>query len=192
MARAGPAGIRRSGRSSRLPSGSPRRAPSQRRRPPTRSHDLRDRRPSPLPPLPARRAGETHPASRGQGIESNFTGWAAGSTTSHSFPRPTTFAAGVSSKNLTHSTSRSKGNEARPLTTGPTPRLKARCKLSDDHCQGTGIEIREVGPRRMTTSTGSAGEIMADETRVAHVVPRLQGVVDCGPKNAAIRYGAET
>jgi len=55
--------------------------------------------------------------------------------------------------------------------------IEGKVQLSDATIASAGIEIREVGPRAMTTLLEVPGEIKADETRLAHVVPRLQGVV---------------
>ncbi|MBI4470282.1 MAG: efflux RND transporter periplasmic adaptor subunit [Acidobacteria bacterium] len=43
--------------------------------------------------------------------------------------------------------------------------------------KSTGIEIRTVGPRQMMTTIEVPGEIKPVATRVAHVVPRLEGLV---------------
>lgn len=55
--------------------------------------------------------------------------------------------------------------------------VEGKVQLADDTLKSAGIEIHAVGPRTMVTSFEVPGEIKADETRVAHVVPRLQGVV---------------
>jgi len=55
--------------------------------------------------------------------------------------------------------------------------VEGKVQLADDTLKSAGIEIQAVGPRPMSTSFEVPGEIKADETRVAHVVPRLQGVV---------------
>lgn len=55
--------------------------------------------------------------------------------------------------------------------------LEGKVQLADDTLKSAGIEIQAVGPRQMSTSFEVPGEITADETRVAQVVPRLQGVV---------------
>jgi cobalt-zinc-cadmium efflux system membrane fusion protein len=55
--------------------------------------------------------------------------------------------------------------------------VEGKVQLADDTIASAGIEIRAVGPRLMTTTLEVPGEIKADETRLAHVVPRLQGVV---------------
>lgn len=55
--------------------------------------------------------------------------------------------------------------------------IEGKVQLADETLKSAGIEIQAVGPRQMTTTFEVPGEIKADETRVAHVVPRLQGVV---------------
>ena len=55
--------------------------------------------------------------------------------------------------------------------------IEGKVQLADDTLKSAGIEIQAVGPRQMTSTFEVPGEIKADETRVAHVVPRLQGVV---------------
>ncbi len=55
--------------------------------------------------------------------------------------------------------------------------IEGKVQLSDEVLKSTGIEIQEVGPRPMTTSIELPGEIVADESRVAHVVARLSGRV---------------
>lgn len=55
--------------------------------------------------------------------------------------------------------------------------IEGKVQLADATLKSAGIEIHTAGSRRMTTILEVPGEIKADETRVAHVVPRLQGVV---------------
>jgi len=55
--------------------------------------------------------------------------------------------------------------------------IEGKVQLGADAVKSTGIEIRTVGPRQMTTTIEVPGEIKPDATRVAHVVPRLDGVV---------------
>lgn len=55
--------------------------------------------------------------------------------------------------------------------------IEGKVQLADDTLKSAGIEIQAAGPRQMTTAFEVPGEIKADETQVAHVVPRLQGVV---------------
>lgn len=55
--------------------------------------------------------------------------------------------------------------------------VEGKVQLPDETLKSAGIEIQAVGSRPMTTVIEVPGEIKADETRVAHVVPSLQGVV---------------
>jgi cobalt-zinc-cadmium efflux system membrane fusion protein len=55
--------------------------------------------------------------------------------------------------------------------------VEGKVQLADATLKSAGIEIQPAGPREMTTTFEVPGEIKADETRVAHVVPRLSGVV---------------
>lgn len=55
--------------------------------------------------------------------------------------------------------------------------IEGKVQLGSDQVKSAGIMINTVGPRRMQTVLELPGEVKADETRVAHVVPRLQGVV---------------
>ena len=55
--------------------------------------------------------------------------------------------------------------------------IEGKVELGPDQVKSAGIVINTVGPRTMTTTLGLPGEVKADETRLAHVVPRLQGVV---------------
>jgi len=57
------------------------------------------------------------------------------------------------------------------------PQVEGKVQLADETLKSAGVEIQAVGPRQMSTSFEVTGEITADQTRVAHVVPRLQGVV---------------
>jgi cobalt-zinc-cadmium efflux system membrane fusion protein len=56
--------------------------------------------------------------------------------------------------------------------------IEGKVRLGPDQVKSAGITINTVGSREMTTTLELPGEVKADETRVAHVVPRLQGVVD--------------
>lgn len=56
--------------------------------------------------------------------------------------------------------------------------IEGKVQLGADQIASAGITIATVGPREMTTTIELPGEVKADETRVARVVPRLQGVVD--------------
>jgi membrane fusion protein, heavy metal efflux system len=56
--------------------------------------------------------------------------------------------------------------------------IEGKVKLGPDQINSAGITINTVGPREMITTLELPGEVKADETRVAHVVPRLQGVIE--------------
>lgn len=56
--------------------------------------------------------------------------------------------------------------------------IEGKVQLGPDQIKSAGMTINTVGPREMTTTLELPAEVKADETRVAHVVPRLQGVVD--------------
>ncbi len=55
--------------------------------------------------------------------------------------------------------------------------VEGKVQLSDAVLKSTGIDIQAVGPRRITSVLEVTGQIVADDTRVAHVVPRLSGMV---------------
>jgi cobalt-zinc-cadmium efflux system membrane fusion protein len=55
--------------------------------------------------------------------------------------------------------------------------IEGKVQLGADQVRSAGIVINTVGPRVMITTVELPGEVKADETRFAHVVPRLQGVV---------------
>ncbi|MGI9078305.1 MAG: efflux RND transporter periplasmic adaptor subunit [Gemmatimonadaceae bacterium] len=55
--------------------------------------------------------------------------------------------------------------------------IEGKVQLGPDQVKSAGIVIDTVGPRVMVTNIELPGEVKADETRFAHVVPRLQGVV---------------
>ena len=55
--------------------------------------------------------------------------------------------------------------------------IEGKVQLGPDQVKSAGIVVNTVGPRRMQTMLELPGEVKADDTRVAHVVPRLQGVV---------------
>lgn len=55
--------------------------------------------------------------------------------------------------------------------------IEGKVQLGADAVKSAGIEIQSAGPRKMTTTLEVPGEIKPDDTRLAHVVPRLQGVV---------------
>ncbi len=54
---------------------------------------------------------------------------------------------------------------------------EGKVKLGPDQLDSAGVTIGTVGPREMVTTLELPGEITADTTREAHVVPRLPGVV---------------
>ncbi len=55
--------------------------------------------------------------------------------------------------------------------------IEGKVKLGADQRASAGIVLDTVGPRRMVSTLDLPGEVKADETRRAHVVPRLSGVV---------------
>lgn len=55
--------------------------------------------------------------------------------------------------------------------------IEGKVQLGADQVKSAGIVIATVGPRVMQTTLELPGEVIADATRQAHVVPRLQGVV---------------
>jgi len=55
--------------------------------------------------------------------------------------------------------------------------IEGKVQLGADQIESAGIVINTVGPRTMQTTIELPGEVKADETREAQVVPRLQGVV---------------
>lgn len=55
--------------------------------------------------------------------------------------------------------------------------IEGKVQLGADQIKSAGIVIASAGPRRMQTIIELPGEVKADETQVARVVPRMQGVV---------------
>lgn len=55
--------------------------------------------------------------------------------------------------------------------------IEGKVQLGPEQVKSAGIVVNAVGPRTMQTVLELPGEITADETRLAHVVPRLEGVV---------------
>lgn len=55
--------------------------------------------------------------------------------------------------------------------------IEGKVQLTDAVLASTGIEIQTVGPRTIATVLEVPGQIVVDDTKVAHVVPRLSGVV---------------
>lgn len=54
--------------------------------------------------------------------------------------------------------------------------IEGKVQLAADAVKSAGIEVRAVGPRQMVTTIEVPGGVKLDDTRLAHVVPRLQGV----------------
>jgi cobalt-zinc-cadmium efflux system membrane fusion protein len=54
--------------------------------------------------------------------------------------------------------------------------IEGKVRLTDATLASTGITIATVGPREIRSVLELTGQILADDTRVAHVVPRLAGV----------------
>ncbi len=63
--------------------------------------------------------------------------------------------------------------------------VEGKVQLSDRVLKSTGIEIQTVGPRTIATVLEVPGQIRADDTRVAHVVPRLSGLAVQCPRRSA-------
>lgn len=55
--------------------------------------------------------------------------------------------------------------------------IEGKVQLGPDQVKSAGIVIETAGPRAMRTTLELPGEVRADTTREAHVVPRLSGVV---------------
>jgi cobalt-zinc-cadmium efflux system membrane fusion protein len=61
--------------------------------------------------------------------------------------------------------------------------VEGKVSLSDAVLASTGIEVWTIGPRDITTTVERAGQVVADDTRVAHVVSILAGTIaSIGPK----------
>ena len=65
--------------------------------------------------------------------------------------------------------------------------IEGKVRLGSDQVTSAGIVVGSVGPRVMRTMLELPGEVTADQTRVAHVVPRLPGIVTEVPKKAGDR-----
>lgn len=65
--------------------------------------------------------------------------------------------------------------------------IEGKVQLGADQVKSAGIVIATAGPRAMQTIVELPGEVKADATRVARVVPRLQGVVTDVLKKAGDR-----
>jgi cobalt-zinc-cadmium efflux system membrane fusion protein len=55
--------------------------------------------------------------------------------------------------------------------------IEGKVRLGKEQVASAGIVINTVGPRRMVTTLELPAQVKANETRLAHVVPRLSGVV---------------
>lgn len=60
---------------------------------------------------------------------------------------------------------------------------EGRVKMDDTRAKSSGIELRTAGPARIRSVLQLQGEIQLNRDRVAHVVPRMQGVVVRVTKN---------
>jgi membrane fusion protein, heavy metal efflux system len=65
--------------------------------------------------------------------------------------------------------------------------VEGKVQLTDAVLASTGITIDTVGPRMITTTFEVPGQIVADDTKVAHVVPRLSGMVTRVTQNVGDR-----
>ncbi len=61
--------------------------------------------------------------------------------------------------------------------------IEGRVEMPPDVAKASGIEIGTAGPVRMKTILALSGEIVLNQNKVAHVVPRLSGVVTEVRKN---------
>jgi len=68
---------------------------------------------------------------------------------------------------------------------------EGRVSMDDAMAKAAGIEVRVAGPARIRSTLQLQGEIQFNQDRVAHVVPRLAGVVTRSAKNLgdAVRKG---
>jgi cobalt-zinc-cadmium efflux system membrane fusion protein len=55
--------------------------------------------------------------------------------------------------------------------------VEGKVTLTDKQLESSGITIETVGPRRMVTTLELPGQVRANDTRLAHVLARLSGVV---------------
>jgi cobalt-zinc-cadmium efflux system membrane fusion protein len=55
--------------------------------------------------------------------------------------------------------------------------IEGKVNLGPEQIESAGITLNTIGPREMVTTLELPGAVEADKTRLAHVVPRLQGVV---------------
>jgi membrane fusion protein, heavy metal efflux system len=61
--------------------------------------------------------------------------------------------------------------------------VEGRVRMDEAKAKTTGIELRTAGPAKIRTTLQLQGEIQFNQDRVAHVVPRLAGVVVSVAKN---------
>ncbi len=61
--------------------------------------------------------------------------------------------------------------------------VEGRVRMDDAKAKTTGIELRTAGPAKIRSTLQLQGEIQFNQDRVAHVVPRLAGVVVSVAKN---------
>ena len=54
--------------------------------------------------------------------------------------------------------------------------IEGKVRLTDEQLVTAGITILAAGPRRMVTTFELPGQVRADETKLAHVVARVQGM----------------
>jgi cobalt-zinc-cadmium efflux system membrane fusion protein len=60
---------------------------------------------------------------------------------------------------------------------------EGRVRMGDDAAKSAGIEVATAGPAKIRSTLQLQGEIQFNQDRVAHVVPRLSGVVARSAKN---------
>ena len=63
------------------------------------------------------------------------------------------------------------------------PQIEGRAELSPEQIQSAGIVVETAGPAQIKTTLELPGEISLNQDKVAHVVPRLAGVVSSVRKN---------
>ena len=61
--------------------------------------------------------------------------------------------------------------------------VEGRIKMDAETAKRTGIDIAAAGPAKIESTLQLQGEIQLNQDRVAHVVPRLAGVVVASPRN---------
>ena len=67
---------------------------------------------------------------------------------------------------------------------------EAIVKLSDDQSKKIGLEIETAAPGTMTLTISSRGKITIDPDRLAHVIPKVPGIVKEARKNVGSRVKA--